>query len=159
MSPHRSRMQKRLGRPFKDDEIVHHIDGDRSNNDEHNLAIMTKRAHVRLHVRERKLSASAKKWENKLAADKLSDEVIAAAKLAAAKERRERMRPVDPECHSGTLYIFDGSLVAELQEQLGWTDEDLAYCSGVSLAIIRKIKARPNDGIGTTTLHARLQLA
>jgi DNA-binding XRE family transcriptional regulator len=54
---YRAKMAKRLGHPLKADVIVHHIDGDRSNNDEHNLAVMTHRAHGRLHARERKLIA------------------------------------------------------------------------------------------------------
>jgi hypothetical protein len=62
MATYRTQMQERLGRPFKKDEFVHHIDGDRSNNDEHNLAIMTRQAHGRLHTRERKLS---QRWEPK----------------------------------------------------------------------------------------------
>jgi len=55
MRTHRIKMEQRLGQPLKEDMVVHHIDGDRRNNDEDNLAIMTRKAHARLHARERKL--------------------------------------------------------------------------------------------------------
>lgn len=45
-------MESRLGRKLMPDEIVHHIDGDKHNNDINNLALMTKSAHARLHRRE-----------------------------------------------------------------------------------------------------------
>lgn len=49
-------MERRIGRRLKPNEIVHHIDGNRSNNDEDNLALMTRAAHARLHRREERLS-------------------------------------------------------------------------------------------------------
>lgn len=42
-------MEQRIGRRLNLDEVVHHIDGDRSNNDANNLALMTRSAHTRLH--------------------------------------------------------------------------------------------------------------
>lgn len=42
-------MENRIGRRLRKDETVHHIDGDRSNNDENNLALITRSGHARLH--------------------------------------------------------------------------------------------------------------
>lgn len=42
-------MESRLGRRLLSDESVHHIDGNKQNNDEDNLALMTKGGHSRHH--------------------------------------------------------------------------------------------------------------
>lgn len=49
-------MEERIGRRLLHDEVVHHIDGDTTNNDISNLALMTKSAHSRLHRHEDKLA-------------------------------------------------------------------------------------------------------
>jgi hypothetical protein len=49
-------MEKRIGRHLRDDEIVHHIDGEKTNNSENNLALMTRSGHTRLHRREDRLN-------------------------------------------------------------------------------------------------------
>ena len=46
---YRAVMAAQLGRLLTDDEIVHHIDDDPSNDDPANLAVMTRADHVRLH--------------------------------------------------------------------------------------------------------------
>lgn len=45
-----------LGRPLNSAECVHHIDGDKRNNQINNLAILTKSGHARLHRFEDKLA-------------------------------------------------------------------------------------------------------
>lgn len=49
---HRFLMEQQLGRKLKSDEIVHHKDGDRSNNDLDNLEIMSWGEHSALHRRK-----------------------------------------------------------------------------------------------------------
>lgn len=51
-SVHVVAMEARIGRHILPDEVVHHIDGNRSNNENNNLALMTRAAHARLHRRE-----------------------------------------------------------------------------------------------------------
>jgi hypothetical protein len=62
ISPKRKRehqivMENYIGRELKADEVVHHIDGNKQNNNINNLALMDKSAHSRLHSIER--------WKNK----------------------------------------------------------------------------------------------
>ena len=42
-----------IGRPLAPDEVVHHIDGNKLNNDPRNLALMTRAEHTRLHSKAR----------------------------------------------------------------------------------------------------------
>lgn len=46
---HRLVMEQHLGRKLRRDEVVHHIDGNRANNDVSNLVVMTAEEHDRLH--------------------------------------------------------------------------------------------------------------
>jgi hypothetical protein len=47
---HRVVAEEMLGRPLNPGEIVHHIDGDRHNNDPANLRVMTQSEHMREHL-------------------------------------------------------------------------------------------------------------
>lgn len=51
---HRYIMEQYLGRKLKSNEVVHHIDGNRENNDIKNLQVMTRGEHSKLH-REKEL--------------------------------------------------------------------------------------------------------
>lgn len=44
---HHLEMIKKIGRPLEKGEIVHHIDGDRKNNDISNLIIISQKDHIR----------------------------------------------------------------------------------------------------------------
>ncbi|GGP13518.1 HNH endonuclease [Oceanobacillus neutriphilus] len=47
---HRYVLSEHLGRPLREDEIVHHKDGDKLNNDLDNLEIMDRSSHSKLHM-------------------------------------------------------------------------------------------------------------
>lgn len=47
---YRKLAEKKLGRKLKEDEVVHHIDGDHTNNNLDNLEVMNEAEHTRLHV-------------------------------------------------------------------------------------------------------------
>ena len=57
-------MEARLGRRLKPDEEVHHIDTNRRNNADNNLALLTKSGHMRLHRREDKLSGKIRERDS-----------------------------------------------------------------------------------------------
>ena len=52
-SEHRYIVEQKIGRKLKSDEIVHHIDGNKRNNDPSNLTIMSRAEHAKLHARMR----------------------------------------------------------------------------------------------------------
>lgn len=54
VSLHRLVVEKEIGRYLSADEVVHHIDGDPSNNEPENLEVMTQSEHARLHLRIRR---------------------------------------------------------------------------------------------------------
>lgn len=54
---HRVIMEKHLGRPLTKDEIIHHIDYNKKNNDISNLMVMTRAEHNALHAKERREAA------------------------------------------------------------------------------------------------------
>ena len=41
-----------IGRKLKNNEVVHHIDGDKLNNDINNLKLMTRKEHIEIHRKD-----------------------------------------------------------------------------------------------------------
>ena len=53
---HRYLMQLHLGGKLKEDQIVHHVDGNKQNNDINNLVILSKSQHMSIHQKGKKKS-------------------------------------------------------------------------------------------------------
>lgn len=53
--------EEHLGRKLKQNEIVHHIDGDNTNNDISNLQVMSQSEHINLHRKDLVNSLNSKK--------------------------------------------------------------------------------------------------
>jgi hypothetical protein len=49
-------MEKMIGRPLKRYEVVHHVDGDKTNFRRDNLRLMTRKEHFKLHVIDKRMS-------------------------------------------------------------------------------------------------------
>jgi len=49
LKEHRLVLEQKIGRPLNKDEFVHHIDGNKQNNNIDNLEIMTNSEHLKLH--------------------------------------------------------------------------------------------------------------
>jgi hypothetical protein len=61
---HVVKVEQWIGRKLLKDECVHHVDGDRSNNDSNNLALMTRGGHSRLHRLQERLAGKERSREN-----------------------------------------------------------------------------------------------
>ena len=65
---HRFLMEQRIGRKLNRDEVVHHIDGNRTNNDLSNLVVMSRGEHSALH-RKQELEAGKRLFGGEKYAD------------------------------------------------------------------------------------------
>ena len=62
---HRFIMEQHIGRKLKNDEIVHHIDGNKSNNKIENLKIKSSKEHKKIHLKDNLFSEESIKKRNK----------------------------------------------------------------------------------------------
>jgi hypothetical protein len=56
---HILKMTELIGRPLEKNECVHHVDGNKKNNNIKNLMLMTKKEHAKFHANERKKNAKS----------------------------------------------------------------------------------------------------
>lgn len=62
---HRRVARVKIGRELKQDEVVHHIDGNPRNNNPNNLQVMTRAEHMRYHMRQYWAMRKAGQYEKK----------------------------------------------------------------------------------------------
>ena len=62
---HRRVARVKIGRELQPNEVVHHIDGNKRNNNPNNLQVMTRADHMRLHMRQYWASKKAGVYEAK----------------------------------------------------------------------------------------------
>lgn len=62
---HRRVARVKIGRELQPNEVVHHIDGNKRNNNPNNLQVMTRADHMRLHMRQYWQSKKAGVYEAK----------------------------------------------------------------------------------------------
>lgn len=53
---HQVIMENLLGRPLESNEVVHHIDGNKANNNSNNLQVMTRGEHIKYHTAQRRIN-------------------------------------------------------------------------------------------------------
>lgn len=56
-------MQEHLKRPLRDDEVVHHINGDKTDNRVENLAVMSQSEHAQIHFRRKRVHRWSKEYD------------------------------------------------------------------------------------------------
>ena len=88
---HRFLMEKKIGRKLDFNEVVHHKDGDKSNNDLENLEVIDRSSHSREHMKGNKISI----------ATKLKLQLLSREKRPAAKLTIEQVLLIRAELSAG----------------------------------------------------------
>lgn len=68
---HRLVAEKKIGRFLKENELVHHKDGDKKNNSEENLEVMSRSEHMKLHYGERIIDKNGRLTTSETISEKL----------------------------------------------------------------------------------------
>jgi hypothetical protein len=84
---HRVIIERHLGRPLLADEVVHHKDGDKTNNELSNLEVMTPSAHSILHRKERSYTAE---WKAQKSAEMKALYAVGLHPFCAIHKRRRK---------------------------------------------------------------------
>lgn len=80
---HRLIAERKLGRSLKPNEVVHHIDGNKYNNDPDNLCVMSRSEHAKLHLTGRPIPEEQRR--------KLSEYMTGKPRYSCRKLNREQV--------------------------------------------------------------------
>ena len=114
---HRIIMEKHLGRRLSRTEIIHHIDGDRTNNSLDNLEVMTRAAHARHHRKGKPIPGDSKgnggaRGERNATA-KLKDHQVANIKELLAEGKSYKS--------IGILFDVDPATIRRINLGISWS--------------------------------------
>ena len=115
---HRIVAEQKLGRPLMKGEIVHHIDGNRHNNDQDNLLVMTQGQHMREHgLGVPGAPLTHRPWEKRPKGEALS---FAKLTKAAVIDIRARVSAGEPQKQVGFLYGIKQPYVSQIVTRKRW---------------------------------------
>ena len=120
VNEHRYVMEKHLGRSLRRDEVVHHKDGDKQNNDIQNLEVLSLSEHSRMHNTDRVVSEETRKrmsesGKGKPRNRKLTTEQIKQIRMLSAEGLSQRK--------IGEIVGIHHKTVWEILSQKSYTDK------------------------------------
>ena len=101
---HREILEKKIGRKLKRNEVAHHIDGNKLNNVQDNLEVMTRSYHGKHHI-ENKSEVEFNEWCNKIMTTKIiNDSQVRGINCKGAKLNEEKVKYIRIELKNGRSY-------------------------------------------------------
>ena len=123
---HRYVMEQKLGRELRSDELVHHIDGNRRNNDPENLELSTRSEHAKHHYETLSPEEKIEKADQMREIRKLVRHVCG-SKHPNAQLNEDQVREIKTKLQNGQTresigkeYNVSGSLIQDIHLGRSW---------------------------------------